>query len=332
MFPPLDGAVEWVNSKPLSVEQLRGKVVLVDFWTYSCINCIRTIPYVRAWAEKYGTRGCGDRRACARIRLRKAHRQRQALSDGLRYPLSRCESTTISRSGAPSATATGRRTISSMQKGGSDTITSVRAIMRGRSASYRSCSRKRQGVTERQWFRAPDATGAEAAPDLAHLQSGEDYVGYMRASNFVSPEVSRPMRRAIIPPASLGSINGVSPATGRLVQSRRHSIGPGRNHLQVQRARSAPCPRPCEKRRQGALSGESRRCSTRPGSRLDINSDRQWNVGETRLYQLVRQSEKCGNGRSRYAFSIPASKPSFLHSDERRERASVPWRSGACEL
>jgi len=50
---PLDGAVAWLNSPPLSREQLMGKVVLIDFWTYSCINCLRTLPYVRAWADKY---------------------------------------------------------------------------------------------------------------------------------------------------------------------------------------------------------------------------------------------------------------------------------------
>ncbi len=52
-MPPLDGAAEWINSPPLTREQLKGKVVLVDFWTYSCINCIRTMPYLRAWAAKY---------------------------------------------------------------------------------------------------------------------------------------------------------------------------------------------------------------------------------------------------------------------------------------
>ncbi|GAA4257521.1 cytochrome c biogenesis protein DipZ [Azospirillum formosense] len=56
-FPSLDGTVEWLNSAPLSTEALRGKVVLVNFWTYSCINCIRTLPYVRAWADKYKDRG-----------------------------------------------------------------------------------------------------------------------------------------------------------------------------------------------------------------------------------------------------------------------------------
>jgi cytochrome c biogenesis protein CcdA/thiol-disulfide isomerase/thioredoxin len=55
--PSLDGSVEWLNSKPLTTEQLKGKVVVVDFWTYSCINCLRAIPYVRAWAEKYRDHG-----------------------------------------------------------------------------------------------------------------------------------------------------------------------------------------------------------------------------------------------------------------------------------
>jgi cytochrome c biogenesis protein CcdA/thiol-disulfide isomerase/thioredoxin len=57
LMPSLAGAQEWLNSPPLSLEQLKGKVVLVDFWTYSCINCLRSIPYVRAWAEKYRDHG-----------------------------------------------------------------------------------------------------------------------------------------------------------------------------------------------------------------------------------------------------------------------------------
>ena len=56
-MPPLSGAVAWLNSPPLTKEGLKGKVVLVDFWTYSCINCLRAIPYVRAWAEKYRDQG-----------------------------------------------------------------------------------------------------------------------------------------------------------------------------------------------------------------------------------------------------------------------------------
>lgn len=51
--PELTGIAAWINSSPLTMESLRGKVVLVDFWTYSCINCIRTQPYLNTWHEKY---------------------------------------------------------------------------------------------------------------------------------------------------------------------------------------------------------------------------------------------------------------------------------------
>lgn len=54
---PLDGATGWLNSPPLTGDSLRGKVVLVDFWTYSCVNCLRALPWVRAWADKYRAAG-----------------------------------------------------------------------------------------------------------------------------------------------------------------------------------------------------------------------------------------------------------------------------------
>ncbi len=56
-MPPLDGATAWINSQPLQAADLRGKVVLVEFWTYTCINWRRQFPYVRAWAEKYRDKG-----------------------------------------------------------------------------------------------------------------------------------------------------------------------------------------------------------------------------------------------------------------------------------
>jgi thiol-disulfide isomerase/thioredoxin len=56
-LPGFDGATGWLNSPPLTTEGLRGKVVLVDFWTYTCINWLRTLGYVRAWAEKYADQG-----------------------------------------------------------------------------------------------------------------------------------------------------------------------------------------------------------------------------------------------------------------------------------
>ncbi len=56
-LPPLSGAEQWFNSQPLTPEALKGHVVLIDFWTYSCINCLRTLPYIRAWADRYKDSG-----------------------------------------------------------------------------------------------------------------------------------------------------------------------------------------------------------------------------------------------------------------------------------
>jgi thiol-disulfide isomerase/thioredoxin len=57
VLPSLEGADQWLNSPPLTPQSLRGKVVLVDVWTYSCINCLRTLPFVKAWAQKYKDQG-----------------------------------------------------------------------------------------------------------------------------------------------------------------------------------------------------------------------------------------------------------------------------------
>jgi cytochrome c biogenesis protein CcdA/thiol-disulfide isomerase/thioredoxin len=56
-MPSIEGAVSWINSKPLNQAELRGKVVLIDFWTYSCINCLRTLPYLKAWSDRYSKDG-----------------------------------------------------------------------------------------------------------------------------------------------------------------------------------------------------------------------------------------------------------------------------------
>jgi cytochrome c biogenesis protein CcdA/thiol-disulfide isomerase/thioredoxin len=55
--PEFAGIETWLNSEPLTMRGLRGKVVLVDFWTYSCVNCVRTLPYITAWHDKYGDQG-----------------------------------------------------------------------------------------------------------------------------------------------------------------------------------------------------------------------------------------------------------------------------------
>ena len=56
-MPSLRSATAWLNSPPLTPRELRGNAVLVDFWTYSCINCLRSLPYIEAWARKYKDHG-----------------------------------------------------------------------------------------------------------------------------------------------------------------------------------------------------------------------------------------------------------------------------------
>ena len=56
-LPSLDGGTAWLNGSPVTPETLKGKVVLVDFWTYDCINCQHTLPHVRDWANKYQSQG-----------------------------------------------------------------------------------------------------------------------------------------------------------------------------------------------------------------------------------------------------------------------------------
>ena len=120
--------VDWLNSPPLTPEGLRGKVVLVDFWTYSCINCLRTLPYVRAWAEKYKDQGLvviGVH--TPEFAFEKQHRQRASAPCAISGSTIRSRSTTTSPSGAPSTTSTGRRTTSSMRRAASAITISAKA-------------------------------------------------------------------------------------------------------------------------------------------------------------------------------------------------------------
>ncbi|CCM76092.1 cytochrome c biogenesis protein DipZ [Rhizobium mesoamericanum] len=188
-FVSLDGAVEWLNSKPLTAEDLRGKVVLVDFWTYSCINCIRTIPYLRAWAEKYRDQGLvviGVHSPEFAFEKR-IDNVRQAMDEfQIGYPVAIDNDFKIWRSFGNNywpahyfIDAKGQ--IRHTQFGEGDYEQSERVIQD--LLAEAAGSRKADTAAV-----APDAKGAEAAPDLARLQSGESYIGYVRAANFISPE------------------------------------------------------------------------------------------------------------------------------------------------
>jgi len=185
-LPPLDGAVLWLNSPPLTREQLKGKVVLVDFWTYSCINCIRSVPHVRGWAERYRDQGLvviGVHSPEFAFEKDPANVRRAVADFGIRYPVALDNELAIWRAfnnrywpAHYLADAQGRIRYHHFGEGSDDiTERAIRALLAENGA-------KALGDTSRV-----SATGAAAAPDIASIRSPETYVASARARNFVSP-------------------------------------------------------------------------------------------------------------------------------------------------
>lgn len=88
--PPIAGIDAWINSEPLTINQLRGKVVLIDFWTYSCINCIRTLPYLNDWYQRYHDKGLviiGVHTPEFDFEKDLNNVQKAVLRDGIKYPV-----------------------------------------------------------------------------------------------------------------------------------------------------------------------------------------------------------------------------------------------------
>ena len=149
-LPGFDGATGWLNSEPLTPEGLRGKVVLVDFWTYTCINWLRTLGYVREWHEKYKDQGL------VVVGVHTPEFPFEHDADNVRWPRKtsassiRSRSTPTSRSGVPSTTITGRPSISPMRKDESGTTISARAATRSARWPSSMLLREagREGVTD----------------------------------------------------------------------------------------------------------------------------------------------------------------------------------------
>ena len=186
--PSLDGAVEWLNSPPLTTERLRGKVVLVDFWTYSCINCIRSVPYVRAWAEKYKDQGLVviGVHAPEFAFEKKIDNVRKAVGDfKITYPVAIDNNYKIWRAFDNSywpahylIDAKGRIRYHHFGEGDyNQTEQAIQDLLREAGTEMAAGP----SVT-------PDAKGAEASPDLGSIGSGETYLGYKRVTGFASLE------------------------------------------------------------------------------------------------------------------------------------------------
>jgi cytochrome c biogenesis protein CcdA/thiol-disulfide isomerase/thioredoxin len=185
--PGFDGATLWLNSPPLSPEVLRGKVVVVDFWTYSCINCLRALPFVESWYAKYKDHGLivVGVHAPEFAFEKDADNVRRAVADlKVAYPVALDNNYAIwqafNNQYWPAhyfIDANGKIRAHHFGEGNYD---ESEQIIRRLLTEAGNTGLPPPGT-------GPAASGVQAAADEAHDQSPETYVGYRRADNFASP-------------------------------------------------------------------------------------------------------------------------------------------------
>ena len=287
-LPSLDGATGWLNGQPLTAADLKGKVVLVDFWTYSCINCIRAIPHIRALQERYGKDGLvivGVHSPEFAFERDPRNVARAIREQEVNYPVAIDNKLTIWRAfnnrywpATYIADANGRLRYHHFGEGGvRETEAAVRRLL---IESGRSLGDRMTRVEEGD---------VRAAADLKSLASPETYTGYGRADRFVSPGgLARDQAKdyALVPLTLNQWALGGRWQVGR--ESAR-SLGSGARlsyrfkardlHLVLGSTGGRPV------RFQVTVDGAA------PGrdAGLDIGADGRGQVTDQRLYQLVRQ-------------------------------------------
>lgn len=292
-LPDLSGAVTWLNSAPLTAAELKGKVVVIDFWTYSCINCLRSLPYVNAWAKKYHDQGLVviGVHAPEFAFERDVDNVRKAVRDlGINYPVALDNDYAIWRGfnnqyWPAHYFIDAQGNIRYHHFGEGNYAQSERVIQQLLTeAGHKNVARDR--VT------AADAQGVQKAADDAEVSSPETYLGYSRAQNFASAgdEVADKAQTYVAPVQPLLNQWGLvgtwtakakqvvlEHAPGRIVY-RFHArdlhlvLGPGPDGKPVRFRVSI----------DGTAPGEDH------GTDIAPNGD--GTVTEQRLYQLVRQA------------------------------------------
>jgi thiol-disulfide isomerase/thioredoxin len=292
-MPSLGGAVQWLNSPPLAAEGLRGKVVLIEFWTYSCINWRRTLPYVRAWSQKYKNQGLvviGVHTPEFEFE-KDLDNVRQATREmGVGYPVAIDSEHAIWRAFSNEywpalyfVDAHGR--IRHHQFGEGDYGQSERIIQQLLAEAGNS------GVPDD--LVALEPQGFEAAADWPQVKSPETYVGYERSDQFASAgALVLGGQRQFAPPARLAlnqwALSGdwtvqkqaivLNKADGRIVY---------RFHARDLNLVMGPSEREIPVRFRVLIDGRP------PGSAHGLDVDEQGNgtAVEQRMYQLIRQPE-----------------------------------------
>ena len=289
----LSGAVTWLNSPALGADDLRGKIVVIDFWTYSCINCLRSIPYVRAWAEKYKEQGLVVIGVHApefafEKNIDNVRRATQELKIG--YPVAIDNNYAIWRAfnnqyWPAHYFIDGEGRIRYHHFGEGEYDLSEQAIQQLLAESGKS-EVSHDLVTV-------DADGVQAAGDLGNVRSPETYVGYDRSENFASPGgVVRDMRHAYSAPA-MPSINQWALDGDWTVDGEKAVLDGPRGRI-VYRFQA----RDLHLVLGPAKDGKPVRFRVRvdgkpPGNDHGVDTDNEGEgiITEQRLYQLVRQSQ-----------------------------------------
>jgi thiol-disulfide isomerase/thioredoxin len=190
-MPSLDSAAGWVNSPPLTAADLRGHVVLINFWTYTCINWLRSLPYVRAWADKYKDQGLvviGIHTPEFDFEQDPDNVRRAIQALGVGYPVAIDSDYAIwnafgNRYWPASYFVDAQGQIRHHRFGEGEYEQSEMILQQ-------LLTQAGGGTIDRDLV-SVDATGAEAAADWASLRSPENYLGYERTQNFVlSPDAA----------------------------------------------------------------------------------------------------------------------------------------------
>jgi cytochrome c biogenesis protein CcdA/thiol-disulfide isomerase/thioredoxin len=296
-MPSLDGAVQWLNSPPLTAESLRGKVVLVDFWTYSCINCLRALPYVKAWADKYRDQGLvviGVHAPEFAFERNINNVTKEAQKLGIDYPIAIDNNYSIWRAfnnqyWPAHYFIDAKGQIRHSHFGEGDYAQSEQVIQQLlREAGAKNVTTTLSQVQGEGVEQAADQNSAPLSP--------ETYLGYMRAENFVSESAVSDAPADYTLPTHLDlnswglagrwTIGGeniqLSGPAGRIsyqfhARDLHLVLGPGKNgkpvHFKVLLDGKAP----------GAMHG------------TDITAEGDGVVTDQRLYQLIRQSDNQGD-------------------------------------
>jgi cytochrome c biogenesis protein CcdA/thiol-disulfide isomerase/thioredoxin len=293
-FPSLDGAVKWLNSPPLNRKELKGKVVVIDFWTYSCINCLRSIPYVEAWSEKYKNDGLvviGVHTPEFAFEKDPANVAKSLTDLKITYPVAIDSNYEIWKAfnnqyWPAHYFIDANGTIRYHHFGEGKYAESEEVIQQ--------LLREKNSGLKVDGFVQVNGAGAQAAPDSKDVASPETYIGYARQQNYVSPQKIRqdgsqaytaPSRLTVNQWGLVGNWNvsdehaALIAAPGKVI-FRFHArdlhlvLGPGKNGKPV--------------RFLVRIDG------TAPGEDHGVDTDGQGAgvVKEYRLYQLVRQKGK----------------------------------------